>query len=175
MTVALDAVDDAVVYVSLGARVSTVAEHAARHDARIEVERRRHTKPRTELLEYLSGARQDFSVAVRPLGTTFQRRAWDALCRIPFGQTRNYAAQAKSIGQTKAVRAVGRANGANPISIIVPCHRVVGADGTMTGFGGGVETKRWLLALERTGEAPAWSPREREAVAAARTQLGLFG
>ncbi|MEM6290452.1 MAG: methylated-DNA--[protein]-cysteine S-methyltransferase [Myxococcota bacterium] len=112
---------------------------------------------------------------MRPLGTTFQRKAWDALCRIPFGQTRNYGAQAKSIGQTKAVRAVGRANGANPISIIVPCHRVVGADGTMTGFGGGVETKRWLLALERTGEVPTWSPREREEARATQTQLGLFG
>ena len=81
-------------------------------------------------------------------GTEFQRAAWKALRRIPAGETRSYGAQAAAIGRPAAVRAVGLANGANPIGVIVPCHRVVGANGTLTGYAGGLERKRWLLAHE---------------------------
>ena len=89
------------------------------------------------------------AIEVDPGGTAFQREAWAALRRIPPGETRTYAQQAAAIGRPAAVRAVGAANGANPVAIIVPCHRVIGADGSLTGFGGGIERKRWLLAHER--------------------------
>jgi methylated-DNA-[protein]-cysteine S-methyltransferase len=84
-------------------------------------------------------------------GTDFQRAVWKALCTVPCGQTLSYGALARRIGRPKAVRAVGLANGANPIGIVVPCHRVIGADGTLTGYGGGLDRKRWLLAHERAG------------------------
>lgn len=83
-----------------------------------------------------------------PGGTPFQRECWAALRQIPAGETRSYSEQAESIGRPNATRAVGLANGANPIAIVVPCHRVVGADGSLTGYGGGLERKRWLLAHE---------------------------
>lgn len=82
-------------------------------------------------------------------GTDFQRQVWNALTEIPAGETRTYSQQAARIGRPAAVRAVGLANGANPIGIVIPCHRVIGADGSLTGFGGGIERKRWLLAHER--------------------------
>jgi methylated-DNA-[protein]-cysteine S-methyltransferase len=90
------------------------------------------------------------AVAVRTGGTEFQRRVWAALRRIPAGTTMTYGQLATAIGRPSACRAVGLANGANPVGIIVPCHRVIGADGTLTGYGGGIERKRWLLAHERT-------------------------
>jgi len=90
---------------------------------------------------------------VDPQGTPFQREAWAALRRIPAGETRTYAQQAAAIGRPSATRAVGTANGANPIPIVIPCHRVIGADGSLTGFGGGLERKRWLLAHERANVA----------------------
>ena len=172
LVIALDADDDAVVFIGLGGRLHGLVEHARRHGARMEVERRKHTAARVQLREYLQGGRQAFDLRTRPMGTTFQRRAWEALLDIPFGQTRSYAAQAETIGMGGGARAVGRANGANPIPIVIPCHRVLGASGSMTGFGGGVDTKRWLLALEREGRAPEWTPAERSARAGA--QLGLF-
>jgi methylated-DNA-[protein]-cysteine S-methyltransferase len=89
------------------------------------------------------------SVAVRTAGTEFQRRVWVALRRIPAGATMTYGQLATVIGRPNACRAVGLANGANPVGIVVPCHRVIGADGTLTGYGGGIERKRWLLAHER--------------------------
>ena len=89
------------------------------------------------------------SLAVRTGGTDFQRRVWDALRRIPAGTTTSYGQLATAIGRPDAVRAVGLANGANPVVIVVPCHRVIGADGSLTGYGGGIERKRWLLAHER--------------------------
>lgn len=101
-----------------------------------------------QLDEYFSGARTRFDVPLDPVGTDFQLRAWDALRAIPYGETRTYGEQARRMGAPKAVRAVGAANGRNPISIIVPCHRVVGADGSLTGFGGGLAAKRYLLELE---------------------------
>ncbi|HNS88323.1 MAG TPA: methylated-DNA--[protein]-cysteine S-methyltransferase [Parvularculaceae bacterium] len=109
---------------------------------------------RRELDQYFAGARKAFDVPFAPNeGTEFQRKVWKALTRIPFGKTVSYGFIAKQIGLPKAVRAVGAANGANPIPIIVPCHRVIGADGSLTGFGGGLDRKRYLLGLERE-EAP---------------------
>lgn len=104
---------------------------------------------RTQLDEYFAGARRDFDLPLHPSGTAFQLTAWQALRSIPYGQTRSYGEQAESIGAPTASRAVGAANGRNPISIVVPCHRVVGANGSLTGYGGGVEAKRWLLDHER--------------------------
>jgi len=106
-----------------------------------------------ELREYFAGKRREFSLKLDLQGTAFQRSVWDALCRIPFGQTRSYMEQAVSIRKPSAVRAVANANGANPVAIIVPCHRVIGANGTLTGYGGGLWRKQWLLQLER-GEKP---------------------
>lgn len=102
----------------------------------------------SQLDEYFAGERLDFDLPLDPVGTEFQLRAWDALRLIPYGETRTYGEQARRIGSPTAVRAVGAANGRNPISIIVPCHRVVGSDGSLTGFGGGLDAKRYLLDLE---------------------------
>jgi methylated-DNA-[protein]-cysteine S-methyltransferase len=101
-----------------------------------------------QLGEYFAGRRRVFDLPIRMEGTEFQRRAWRMLLEIPYGQTRSYGEQAKRIGNPNASRAVGLANGRNPIPIVVPCHRVIGADGSLTGFGGGIERKRWLLAHE---------------------------
>lgn len=101
-----------------------------------------------QLAEYFDGDRRRFDVSLRMVGTAFQRAAWTALTAIPYGETRSYAEQARAIGRPSAVRAVGRANGQNQIAIIVPCHRVIGSDGSLTGFAGGTAVKRKLLALE---------------------------
>ncbi|MCD9028248.1 methylated-DNA--[protein]-cysteine S-methyltransferase [Luteimonas sp. BDR2-5] len=101
-----------------------------------------------QLGEYFAGSRRRFELPLAAAGTPFQRQVWDALTRIPYGATASYAALAAMIGRPTAVRAVGAANGRNPLSIVVPCHRVIGADGTLTGFGGGLPTKEFLLALE---------------------------
>ena len=106
---------------------------------------------RTQLQAYFAGHRQAFDLPLAPDGTAFQLAIWQELGRIPFGTTISYGELARRIGRPSASRAVGAANGANPIPIIVPCHRVIGANGDLTGFGGGIETKKWLLALERTG------------------------
>lgn len=102
----------------------------------------------TQLEEYFAGKRQTFDLPLRPEGTAFQRSVWDALRNIPFGTTISYKQLAERIGNPAAVRAVGRANGSNPIPIIIPCHRVIGADGSLTGFGGGLPLKQYLLHLE---------------------------
>jgi len=102
-----------------------------------------------ELTEWFAGERTDFDVPIDPVGTPFQQQAWAALRTIPFGQTISYGAQARALGDPRKARAVGAANGRNPISIIVPCHRVVGANGSLTGFAAGVGTKAWLLDHER--------------------------
>ena len=101
-----------------------------------------------QLSEYFAGQRTSFDLPLEPRGTKFQIRVWQALREIPFGQTRTYLDLAKAIGSPKAVRAVGAANGKNPLSIVVPCHRVIGADRSLTGFAGGLETKAALLAFE---------------------------
>lgn len=107
-----------------------------------------------QLREYFAGERTDFDVDVKLHGTPFQQRVWSALRDIPYGQTISYGQLAVRIGQPSAVRAVGLANGRNPVSVIVPCHRVVGANGTLTGYGGGVERKRLLLDLEAEATTP---------------------
>jgi methylated-DNA-[protein]-cysteine S-methyltransferase len=101
-----------------------------------------------QLRSYFAGERREFTLALRPGGTPFQERVWGALRQIPFGATISYGQLARRIGQPLAARAVGAANGANPLPIVVPCHRVIGADHTLTGFGGGLDTKRFLLAHE---------------------------
>jgi methylated-DNA-[protein]-cysteine S-methyltransferase len=101
-----------------------------------------------QLREYFAGQRQTFTVPVDVAGTPFQRRVWQALRTIPFGETRSYAEIATQIGHPRAVRAVGAANGRNPLPIVAPCHRVIGSNGTLTGFAGGLENKARLLALE---------------------------
>jgi methylated-DNA-[protein]-cysteine S-methyltransferase len=104
-----------------------------------------------QLAEYFAGRRQAFDLTLDFAGTAFQKKVWDALLTIPFGETRTYAQIARQIGHPKAVRAVGAANGRNPISIVTPCHRVIGASGALTGFAGGLATKEHLLRLEAAG------------------------
>jgi methylated-DNA-[protein]-cysteine S-methyltransferase len=106
-----------------------------------------------QLNEYFAGERRTFTVALDPQGTAFQKRVWDALLTIPFGETRSYAQIAQQIGEPTAYRAVGAANGRNPLSIIAPCHRVIGTNGALTGFAGGLATKQKLLALEGSATA----------------------
>jgi methylated-DNA-[protein]-cysteine S-methyltransferase len=104
---------------------------------------------RDQLEAYFAGTRQAFDLVVAGAGTPFQRRVWAELCRIPFGSTITYGELARRIGQPTASRAVGLANGQNRLAIVVPCHRVVGAGGALTGYAGGIERKRWLLDHER--------------------------
>jgi methylated-DNA-[protein]-cysteine S-methyltransferase len=103
---------------------------------------------RSQLGEYFAGERTEFDLPLHPRGTAFQKQVWQALLDIPYGQTATYGQTALSIGNPTASRAVGLANGQNPISIVVPCHRVIGADGSLTGYGGGLAAKQWLLAHE---------------------------
>ena len=110
-----------------------------------------------ELAEFFDGRRKTFDVKLALRGTPFQLEVWRTLLRIPYGETRTYAEIAKSIGRPAATRAVGAANGANPIPIIVPCHRVIGSNGSLTGFGGGIDVKRWLLDFENPSpSSPLW-------------------
>jgi len=105
-----------------------------------------------QLAEYFARKRTQFELPLDPSGTEFQKTVWRSLRQIPFGETRSYAEIARTIGSPRASRAVGAANGKNPLSIVVPCHRVIGANGALTGFGGGLETKAQLLALETRGD-----------------------
>lgn len=118
------------------------ADEDARHPVLVETA--------AQLSEYLAGNRRLFDLPLAPRGTEFQLRAWEALRQIPFGEVRTYAEQAAILGRPSAARAVGAANARNPLPIVVPCHRVIGADGTLTGFAGGLEAKRWLLEHERS-------------------------
>lgn len=101
-----------------------------------------------QLDEYFKGQRAEFDLPIKANGTNFQQTVWQTLCKIPFGETWNYGQLATAIGNKNASRAVGAANGKNPISIIVPCHRVIGANGTLTGYAGGLKIKEWLLKHE---------------------------
>jgi methylated-DNA-[protein]-cysteine S-methyltransferase len=101
-----------------------------------------------QLKRYVAGEHVQFTCPLDLHGTAFQIQVWEELYRIPYGETRTYAEIARAIGRPASVRAVGAANGANPVAIIVPCHRVIGSNGTLTGYGGGLPTKAWLLALE---------------------------
>ena len=103
---------------------------------------------KAQLAEYFDGRRRHFDLPLRPTGTPFQLAVLEALQTIPYGETKSYAAIAAQIGRPRAVRAVGAANGRNPLPIVIPCHRVIGSDGSLTGFGGGLAAKRHLLALE---------------------------
>jgi O-6-methylguanine DNA methyltransferase len=104
-----------------------------------------------QILEYLEGKRVAFDLPLDLRGTPFQRAVWQALLEIPYGETRSYAQIARAVGQPRAVRAVGAANGANPIALVVPCHRVIASDGRLGGYGGGLALKAKLLAMERSG------------------------
>ena len=103
---------------------------------------------RRQLQEYFAGQRRAFELPLAPQGTPFQRQVWLALAAIPYGRTESYAQLAARVDRPAAMRAVGAANGRNPLPIVLPCHRVIGADGSLTGFGGGLPTKRFLLQLE---------------------------
>jgi methylated-DNA-[protein]-cysteine S-methyltransferase len=113
------------------------------HPVLVETER--------QLQEYFSGQRKTFTLQLDLVGTAFQRRVWNALLTIPFGETRSYGQIARQIGHPGAARAVGAANGRNPVSIVAPCHRVIGSTGALTGFGGGLDVKAHLLAFEGGG------------------------
>ena len=110
---------------------------------------------REQLKAYFAGKLQAFDVALGAEGSPFQRSVWQALCKIPFAKTESYGGLARRIGNANASRAVGLANGKNPIGIIVPCHRVIGSNGSLTGYGGGLDRKRALLELEKSRTAPA--------------------
>lgn len=110
---------------------------------------------RDQLAGWFKRERIGFDLPLAPKGTEFQQAAWKALQRIPYGETRYYAQQADQIGRPSAVRAVGAANGANPIAVVVPCHRVIGKNGSLTGYAGGLERKKWLLAFEQGVAPPA--------------------
>lgn len=106
-------------------------------------------KAKDQLEEYFAGKRRDFDLPLKTRGTDFQKAAWDALLAIPYGEVRSYKQQAEKVGSPKAYRAVGGANHQNPIAIVIPCHRVIGADGKLVGYGGGLNIKETLLELER--------------------------
>lgn len=141
LTVAVDQV---------GVRHILFAEN--RHDAKGREHWQRDpdavAEPRRQLLEYLRGERQDFQLELAPVGTEFQLQVWHTLAQIPFGATWSYRQLAERIGRPTATRAVGAANGRNPLPIVLPCHRVIGNNGALTGFGGGLPTKAALLKLE---------------------------
>ena len=101
-----------------------------------------------QFLEYFSGSRKEFDLPLQQTGTEFQQRVWVELCKIPFGETISYLELAKRLGDVKSIRAAGTANGKNKISIVVPCHRVIGSDGSLTGYAGGMHRKDWLLRHE---------------------------
>ncbi len=103
---------------------------------------------RAQLAEYFAGTRRDFDLPLNAAGSAFQKRVWSALVAIPYGETTSYGRIAAAVASPDAARAVGLANGQNPISVVVPCHRVIGADGSLTGYGGGLDAKRWLLSHE---------------------------
>lgn len=128
----------------------------ARAGARAVDDSERTRAVREQLRDYFGGRRTDFDLPLAPRGTPFQQTVWRALARIPFGETRTYADIARAVGKPRAARAVGRATGANPIPIVIPCHRVVGSDGSLVGFGGGLDVKEILLAHEgRSGARDA--------------------
>ncbi|MDE2248604.1 MAG: methylated-DNA--[protein]-cysteine S-methyltransferase [Xanthomonadaceae bacterium] len=156
--------DDAMHYDEMpspAGRLLLVADREGLREIRFEHERHPRALPagrvrasaalafaRSQLEEYFAGTRQRFELPLHPLGTPFQLAVWQELGRIPYGATISYGELARRIGRPAAMRAVGAANGRNPLPIVLPCHRVIGADGSLTGFGGGLPLKQWLLALE---------------------------
>jgi methylated-DNA-[protein]-cysteine S-methyltransferase len=134
--------DDNLVRLHFAHRHDHVEADGVRDDAALEF-------VRTQLDEYFAGTRTEFDLPIRLHGTPFQVEVWEQLRKIPYGETISYGELAKRVDRPEAARAVGAANGQNPIAIVVPCHRVIGADGSLTGFGGGLPWKRWLLAREQ--------------------------
>jgi len=137
---------------------TAVQFHQEAEDAGWILDEEKTADLRRQLEEYFAGKRQSFDLRLAPEGTEFQRQVWAALEELPFGTTTSYGVLARDIGRPKASRAVGAANGANPIPIVVPCHRVIGANGSLTGFGGGLKSKKVLLELE--GLSVAEGPRQ---------------
>jgi methylated-DNA-[protein]-cysteine S-methyltransferase len=109
-----------------------------------------------QLTEYFAGKRKIFSLNLAPSGTDFEKRVWQELLKIPFGETISYLQLAERLGDKKVIRAAGRANGKNPLALIIPCHRVIGSDGSLTGYGGGLWRKEWLLKHEGSRQATLW-------------------
>lgn len=135
-------------------RISFTTGHQVRHPEPGWVDDAAPLRAATEQLEqYFAGERRRFDLCLAMQGTAFQKRAWEVLLTIPYGKTWSYGQVAEALGSPGAARAVGRANATNHLPLVVPCHRVVGADGTLTGFGGGLSAKQWLLRLE--GALPA--------------------
>jgi methylated-DNA-[protein]-cysteine S-methyltransferase len=143
-TLLLLAEDDALVGVAFSGRGSAPVADPPTEPAHPVL-----AQARTQLGEYFAGLRTRFELPLRAQGTDFQRRVWAALAEIAYGETRSYSEIAARVEQPKAVRAVGAANGRNPVAIVIPCHRVIGADGSLTGYGGGTAVKGWLLRHER--------------------------
>jgi methylated-DNA-[protein]-cysteine S-methyltransferase len=143
-----------------GRAAAATDEHVEPEDAAVLAE------ARGQLQAYFAGTRQGFELSLGPRGTPFQRAVWQALAALPFGTTVSYAELARRIGRPGAARAVGLANARNPIAIVVPCHRVIGENGTLTGYAGGLATKRWLLDHERAG-----SPQEQFAFGRQKNNL----
>ncbi len=138
----LVAEDDKLIRIHFGRNAPIDSEHVKTDPVLNEATR--------QLRLYFGGELRDFDLPLDPQGTTFQKQVWNALLAIPHGETRSYSDIAKQIGSPEAVRAVGAANGRNPIPVVIPCHRVIGASGKLTGFGGGLPLKRYLLDHERT-------------------------
>jgi methylated-DNA-[protein]-cysteine S-methyltransferase len=145
-TVLLTADGDALTRVSMGASPSAVPPEWERVSSGPGI----LAEACAQLDEYFTGARTTFDLPLAPVGTPFQQRVWAALRAIPFGETTTYLGIARTLGDPKATRAVGAANGRNPIGIVVPCHRIIGADGSLTGYAGGLDRKRWLLRHEES-------------------------
>ncbi|HZG63416.1 MAG TPA: methylated-DNA--[protein]-cysteine S-methyltransferase [Rubrobacteraceae bacterium] len=126
----------------------TVEQELEREGFEVEREPSRTARACEELMEYCAGTRREFGLPLAVVGTEWQKAVWEALTRIPFGETRSYAEIAAMAGRPKAARAVGRANATNRLPVVVPCHRVIGADGSLSGFTGGTHLKTWLLEHE---------------------------
>ncbi len=143
----------ALLLVSNGEALTALHMEQTRYPMELDEGAREDRKPFksaiAQLDAYFAGELRDFDLPLAPQGTPFQSRVWKALQDIPFGETTSYGDLAAGVGDRKASRAVGLANGRNPIGIVVPCHRVIGANGSLTGYGGGMERKRWLLAHEK--------------------------
>lgn len=145
----------------------TALERLCLHSVRPRAQARQDRAPFhaaiSQLEEYFAGCRRQFQLPLQPQGTAFQLQVWELLQRIPYGETRSYGEMARLLGKPKASRAVGLACGANPLAIVIPCHRVIGSTGRLTGFAAGIDIKRRLLALEQ-GQAP-WAEASAGAIA----------
>jgi len=130
--------------------VNTVTDIATENVTENATENAISIQAKQQLTEYFDGIRTEFDLPLAPKGTIFRQQTWQALLQIPYGETRYYSQQAQLMDNPKAVRAVGAANGANPIAIVIPCHRVIGKNGSLTGYAGGLDRKAWLLNFEQT-------------------------